>query len=183
MATRRRGYRQVVTQPDPGWAEHPHDNPCQQKSVESSRTRTGENLKGNHYSRVIYGLPYATLTNTQSRRLKAELRKCYRIEMGVPRYAQSIFCLSGCPTQHSQRRAPAHREAQQHCFRTCHQGRNILYVDTTSRTCLFYLAPLHRVIPLLTILPMPLNMNPKSHQRRRQTRADHLTTPPHTLTM
>ncbi|KAG0425052.1 hypothetical protein HPB47_027759 [Ixodes persulcatus] len=125
------------------------------------------------YSRVLYALPYLTLTKTQYIKLETALRKCLRTELGVPTYAPNYLITATALHNSLEEKTEAHVASQYHRLTTSKQGRAIL---STLGYPTVHLSPSQR-----TATPIPRHMNPTVDPGRRQSRALHLSTPPHDI--
>lgn len=123
------------------------------------------------YSRVLYQLPYQSLTKTQHSKLETALRKYTRLALGVPRFAANDLVAATGLFNTLDERITICRQAQIERLQTSPQGRKLLEHQGYQTGALPPFPPLYSPpwdsLPRFTVLPIPQHMQPHKHEARR----------------
>ncbi|XP_040069898.1 uncharacterized protein LOC115329459 [Ixodes scapularis] len=123
------------------------------------------------YSRVLYQLPYLSITKTQLSKLEAALRRYTRLALGVPRFAANFLVASTGLFNTLEERTTICRQAHIARLQTSPQGRKLLehqgYDTTTLPPFPPPPPPPWESLPRVTVMPIPRHMHPDKHAARR----------------
>ncbi|KAM7284950.1 uncharacterized protein ISCGN_031948 [Ixodes scapularis] len=132
-------------------------------------------------SRVMYGLPYYSLTKTQLSKIEISIRKAIRIALGVPKFTPLHLLQATGLMNTLEEKTEIHKIGQIQRLQTSQHGRKILQAlgyDITSLPPIPPKPPPWDTIPNIMVRPIPKNMDPERHQERRQERVHMLSKRP-----
>lgn len=129
------------------------------------------------YSRVMYHLPYISLTKTQQKKLETTLRKASKLALGVPRFTATYKIKDAGLFNSLDDRVDMHKLGQKQRLETSLQGRRILTklnYETTNLPPIPLETPPWEQIPRIHVDPIPKNMHTKLNADRRNDRVQRL---------
>ncbi|XP_037576762.1 uncharacterized protein LOC119458983 [Dermacentor silvarum] len=124
-------------------------------------------------SRVLYSTPYLQLSRRETDAMDALIRRAYKVALHLPINTPTDRLLQLGLHNTSGELVDAHRQAQYLCLTQTDTGRCILHslgirIPANDPTLRPISRPLHRE---LLIKPLPRNMHPDHHHKRRRARA------------
>lgn len=129
------------------------------------------------YSRVMYHLPYISLTKTQQKKLETTLRKASKLALGVPRFTATYKIKDAGLFNSLDDRVDIHKLGQKQRLETSLQGRRILTklnYETTNLPPIPLETPPWEQIPRIHVDPIPKNMHTKRNADRKNDRVQRL---------